>query len=111
VRPSLRPLHERHEPAQLEIRNGLVKTQAFPGKIYPARFVTSQEPVRQPVEVIQRAEVLQTEEPEMSAEVGDVEPRIVLAKLVEVQAGELIAVNDDVFGSEIAVGGAWSQAG
>jgi len=60
--------------------------------------------------VIERAEACQAEHAEMSAKVSDVEARVVLAKLVEIQARELITVNNEMLGREITMGGARRQA-
>ena len=46
----------------------------------------------------------QAEEAEMNGKVGHIKQRIVLAKLIEIQAGELRAVNHQMFGREVTVG-------
>jgi hypothetical protein len=60
--------------------------------------------VHQPVEVVKCAEVRQAKEPELYDEVSHIEQRIVLAKFIEIQACQVLPINDQMFGTKIAMG-------
>src|SRR5437879_6270913 len=86
--PLRRPLYKRHEPAQLEIGDGLIQTQALLGILSTARLVSRQESLGQPVKLMQRAKMSQAQKPKMSGKVEHIEQRIVLATLIQIKTGE-----------------------
>src|SRR5439155_8107532 len=102
--PPLRPLDKRHEPAQLEIGDRLIQTQALLRIISTGRLVTSQEAISQRVEVVQCAKMSQAKEAEMGRKVRHIEQRVVLTELIEIQPGDLIAVDHQMLGREVMVG-------
>src|SRR2546426_1169116 len=102
--PVRRPLDDRHESAELEIGDGPIERQALRGTISAASRVRSQESIGQRVEVIQTATMGQPQEPKVRDEVGHIEERVVLAKLIEVQAREPIVANHQMLWRKVTVG-------
>jgi hypothetical protein len=101
--PPVRLLYQRNESAQLEIGDGFIETQALVGIVFGPCLVSGLELADQRVEVIQRAKMPQPEELKMSGKMGHVEQPVILAKLIEIQAGKPVAVDHQMLGSEVPV--------
>src|SRR5215469_1627150 len=108
--PPLRLLYQRNESAELEVGDGFIETQALIGIVFGSRLVSGLELADQRVEVIQRAKVRQAEKPKMSGKMGHVEQPVILAKLIEIQAGKPVAVDHQMLGSEVPVRGTWDPS-